>query len=202
MSDTTKLKNWISSQAKSRITNFLENEPIIQSDWKYTEINDSLQSSGHLDSKGRQQGRWKLWSEHNFWIKDYVDGKMIFQNRSDKAGNNRFASISDGNKETRIYFESTGELQSFYEYLIKTKTKIWIAHGWFINTECDQNIRFYCNDKLFVSFLHDNDDTLKKIRIIQRHIRRKAFVRRYLLFTQLKFMPLDVLSIINRQIML
>jgi len=194
MSYAEELKNRLASEAKRKTNSILENEPIIQSDWKYTEDNDTLvHRSGHIDSKGRKQGRWKTTSLGWSCTRDYINGELVFARDCHRSGKIK-VSIRGENKKTIICIEPDGKLQYFSEWLEISDS--FLLHGWYWDTKYKLDVKFYCNNEVFVSLPSDTYKPIQRIRIIQRYVRRKAFVRRYLLFTQLKFMPLDVLSII------
>jgi len=175
--------SYITDQEERKIKQFLDAPP--SNDWSFKQESDG--SSGWIDRDGKKQGKWvhlniaNKTTETRYYENDTCIFVMIQFEDGEKS-----CEFNQNNQTTSTTFDATGMLYRHHNYDTS------YAHGWYIN-------RFKC---WFVSngrvILNMNEyGILERIMCIQRYVRRKAFVRRFLLFTSLKFLPHDVLTIIN-----
>jgi len=132
-------------------------------------------------------------SQVKAWLQEKV--KSLGKEREDQHDRTR---ITHNGKDI-FDFEFDHKLNiQYYSHLVKTEHTYYID-DFCLNSKNNEDIYyciFYHRNKVIVDFLNDGDDTIQKICLLQRFVRRKAFNRRFLLFQSLKFLPFEIITII------
>jgi len=192
MSNTKHIKSvsQVVSFLAEKYKSLLSEEPLISSEWKSAkEVLEERQMKGWIDKQGRKQGRWKGCKSK--YLVDYVDD--IVQTKI-TLFITELCTVVYFNKPESLYefyqFDKFGNVEYYFQSIFSNDS---IIHGWFYN---GQKCVFYHKNKVVIC-LHQDNDTIEKICLLQRLTRRKAFNRRFSLFTTLKFLPIEILTIIN-----
>jgi len=175
----------LSAKARS----ILEETPCISPDWKEVEEEDSEgKITGWIDNKGIKQGRW-TYHETKCQV-DYVDGEICTKIIKGFRG---WYKLSFSGIKMSEYCELKLGVLDYYSLSLIINDSCY-PHGW--RYDGHEQCTFYDKGKILVELPTDNK-AIDKICLLQRLVRRKTFIRRFLLFSMLKFMPMEILSIIN-----